>query len=101
MSKKCQIARQQKRVRQSELHKAKRLELKKIIADQSVSPEEKFEAVRKLDELPRDGSRTRSKPRCNITGRSRSYMRQFGISRIKFREMASEGYLPGVRMASW
>jgi len=54
-----------------------------------------------LQKLPRDSSKVRLRNRCALTGRSRGYMRDFGISRIKFREMAHEGKIPGIRKASW
>jgi len=54
-----------------------------------------------LQQLPRNSSRVRLHNRCKITGRPKGYMRQFGISRINFREMASEGLIPGVKKASW
>ncbi len=54
-----------------------------------------------LSRLPRNSSPIRLHNRCRITGRPRGYMRQFGISRITFREMASAGLIPGVKKASW
>lgn len=54
-----------------------------------------------LQRLPRDASPVRLHNRCPLTGRARGYMRDFGISRIAFREMALEGKIPGVRKASW
>ena len=54
-----------------------------------------------LSRLPRNSSPTRLHNRCRITGRPKGYMRQFGISRITFREMASAGLIPGVKKASW
>ena len=54
-----------------------------------------------LQRLPRDASPTRLKNRCAVTGRAGSYMRDFGVSRITFREMAHEGKLPGVTKSSW
>ncbi|MDR1544982.1 MAG: 30S ribosomal protein S14 [Prevotellaceae bacterium] len=54
-----------------------------------------------LQTLPRNSSYIRLHNRCKITGRPKGYMRQFGISRIQFREMASQGLIPGVRKASW
>lgn len=54
-----------------------------------------------LSLLPRNSSSIRLRNRCKLTGRPRGYMRQFGISRITFREMASKGLIPGVRKASW
>ncbi|MCB0495712.1 MAG: 30S ribosomal protein S14 [Cyclobacteriaceae bacterium] len=54
-----------------------------------------------LDKLPRNSSRVRLHNRCKLTGRPKGYMRKFGISRVTFREMASEGKIPGVTKASW
>ena len=54
-----------------------------------------------LQNLPRNSSPSRLHNRCMLTGRPRGYMRQFGISRIMFREMASKGLIPGVKKASW
>ena len=54
-----------------------------------------------LQTLPRNSSPIRLHNRCKITGRPKGYMRQFGISRIQFREMASNGLIPGVKKASW
>lgn len=54
-----------------------------------------------LQKLPKNASPVRLHNRCKLTGRPKGYMRQFGISRITFREMASEGLIPGVRKASW
>ena len=54
-----------------------------------------------LDKLPKNASPVRLHNRCKLTGRPRGYMRKFGISRVTFREMASEGKIPGVTKASW
>lgn len=54
-----------------------------------------------LQKLPRNASPTRVKNRCSITGRARGYIGRYGVSRIKFRELALDGKLPGVRKASW
>lgn len=54
-----------------------------------------------LDKLPRNSSRVRLHNRCKLTGRPRGYMRKFGISRVTFREMASDGKIPGITKASW
>ena len=54
-----------------------------------------------LQKLPRSSSPVRLKNRCAITGRSRGYMRAFGLSRMRFRELAREGKIPGVKKASW
>ena len=54
-----------------------------------------------LSRLPRNSSKVRLHNRCNLTGRPKGYMRQFGVSRITFREMASAGLIPGIKKASW
>jgi len=54
-----------------------------------------------LSQLPRNSSPTRMHNRCMLTGRPKGYMRQFGVSRIQFREMASAGLIPGIKKASW
>jgi small subunit ribosomal protein S14 len=54
-----------------------------------------------LQKLPRNSSAVRLHNRCNLTGRPKGFMRQFGISRINFREMALKGLIPGIRKASW
>ena len=64
-------------------------------------PVEAFEAAQKLQDLPKNSNPIRLHNRCKLTGRPKGYMRQFGISRIQFREMASNGLIPGVKKASW
>ena len=54
-----------------------------------------------LQKLPRNASPVRLKGRCFLTGRARAYMRDFGLSRIAFRELAQEGMIPGIRKSSW
>ena len=54
-----------------------------------------------LQKLPKNASPVRGRNRCKLTGRPRGYMRQFGISRVTFREMANQGLIPGVKKASW
>lgn len=54
-----------------------------------------------LQKLPKNSSQVRIHNRCNLSGRPKGYMRQFGISRINFREMALKGLIPGVKKASW
>ena len=78
----------------------KRAALKKIIATTD-DPAEAYEAARKLQSIPRNANPIRLHNRCKITGRPKGYMRQFGLSRIQFREMASAGLIPGVKKASW
>ena len=98
-------AREVKRERLVAKYAKKRAELKKIIAAANVATgeglEEAYEAAQQLQRLPHNASPVRLHNRCKITGRPKGYMRQFGISRIDFREMASNGLIPGVRKASW
>lgn len=89
MSRKSIIARQKKRERMVEKYAEKRQKLKE---------EGRWE---ELDLLPNNSSPVRLKNRCALTGRPRGYMRVFGISRIKFRELANQGLIPGVKKASW
>ncbi len=89
MAKTAWIARNEKRKRTVEKYAEKRKKLKE---------EGKWEELQKL---PRDASPTRVNNRCSLTGRCRGYIRKYGISRIKFRELALEGKIPGVRKASW
>ena len=70
-------------------------------ADRSLLDDAKVEAYRKLYKIPRDSSPTRFVNRCKVTGRPRAYMRDFGVSRIVFRELATQGMLPGVKKSSW
>jgi len=80
---------------------AKRLVLKKLIMDKNTPSEERFRAVVKLAEMPRNGARIRIRNRCALTGRARGYHRKFGLSRLMLRELASKGQIPGVTKASW
>lgn len=89
MAKKSMLARDKKRAEMIEKYAQKRKELKQL-GD--------YDALAKL---PRNSSPTRIKNRCVVTGRPRGYMRQFGLSRIQFREEASKGNVPGVTKASW
>ncbi|MBL6875743.1 MAG: 30S ribosomal protein S14 [Chitinophagales bacterium] len=89
MSRKSVVARQKKRERMVAKFASKRKALKEA-GD--------YEA---LDKLPKNASPVRLKNRCGLTGRPKGYVRFFGISRVKFRELASAGRLPGVTKASW
>ena len=95
------VAREVKRQRLVAKYAAKRAELKKIIANGNENPAEAYEAARQLQALPKNASPVRLHNRCKISGRPKGYIRQFGISRIEFRQMASAGLLPGVKKASW
>ena len=96
-------AREVKRARLAAKYAARREELKKIVNSGIVEEnrQEAYEAAQKLQALPKNSCAIRQHNRCSITGRPKGYMRQFGISRIQFREMASAGLIPGVKKASW
>lgn len=79
----------------------KRNTLKNIVNDKNVSMEERFAAVQKLSEMPRNTAMIRVRNRCALTGRPRGNYRFFGLSRNMLRELASSGKLPGVIKASW
>ncbi|MDR1032187.1 MAG: 30S ribosomal protein S14 [Holosporales bacterium] len=81
--------------------KNKRGALKSVIYNRKEEPAVRFAAQMKLAALPRNGSATRIRNRCEITGRARGYYRKFRISRIMIREMAAQGIIPGMRKASW
>ena len=78
---------------------AKRAALKEIV--RKGEPEEVEQAVIALQKLPKNACPIRMHNRCKLTGRPKGYMRQFGVSRINFREMAVNGLIPGVKKASW
>jgi small subunit ribosomal protein S14 len=80
---------------------AKRGALKAQIDDATLSMEERLDAQRRLQALPRNASPTRLRNRCSITGRPRGTFRMFGLGRNKLREAAMRGDIPGVIKASW
>jgi len=80
---------------------ARRQELKAIIKNPTSSEDQRAEAYASLRKMPRDASRIRIRNRCEMSGRPRAYLRQFGLARIAFRDMALAGLIPGVRKASW
>jgi len=101
MAKQSMKAREVKRVKLAEKFFAKRAELKTIISSVTSSDEERWDAVLKLQTLPRDSSPSRQRNRCRQTGRPHAFLRKFGLSRIKVRETAMRGEIPGLRKASW
>lgn len=101
MAKVSTIVKNNKRRKMAESQRAKRAELKAMIVNSSLSPEDREAAMIKLTKLNRNGSRVRTRNRCFLTGRSRGYYRKFNISRIKLRELAHQGVIPGVKKASW
>ncbi len=101
MAKKSVIKRNNKRKEMSELHRAKREALITASKDESLPFEERLKAQVKISELPRDGSKSRHRNRCAITGRGRGNFRKFGMSRIVLRDLASWGQVPGLVKSSW
>jgi small subunit ribosomal protein S14 len=101
MAKSSMKAREVKRAKLVVKYAEKRLALKAIIASPDSSDEERWEASLKLQSLPRDSSASRQRNRCRVTGRPHGFLRKFGLSRIKLREAAMRGEVPGLRKASW
>lgn len=104
MAKESMKARERKRERMVARDAKKREELTKILKSSDTSDEAtqaKWEAMMAIQKMPANGSKVRVHNRCGLTGRPRGYMRQFGISRVTFREMALDGKIPGVKKASW
>ena len=100
MAKKSMIEREKKRAKLVAKYAKKRAELKEQFR-QATEPLEKLEIHRKLQKLPRNSAPSRQRNRCWLTGRSRGYYRDFGLSRHVIREWAHQGLLPGVVKSSW
>ena len=101
MAKKSKIARNQQRQEVVDRYAAKRAELKKALVDPNSTDEEREAARVGLQKLPRNASPVRLRGRDAIDGRPRGYLSKFGISRVRFRDMAHKGELPGVTKSSW
>lgn len=101
MTKKSIKARELKRLKLASKFYVRRISLKKVILNQSVSHEKRWNAVLKLQTLPRDSSLSRQRNRCRQTGRPHAFLRKFGLSRMKVREAAMRGEIPGLRKSSW
>ena len=101
MAKQSMKAREVKREKLAKQYAVKRQALKDIISDVKTSDEDRWDAVLKLQQLPRDASPSRQRNRCNITGRPHGFLRKFGLSRIKVRELMMKGEIPGLKKASW
>ena len=104
MAKESMKARERKRERLVNRYEKKRAELTKILKSTDTSEEiqsQKWDAMMQIQKLPANSSKIRKHNRCGLTCRPRGYMRQFGISRVTFREMALAGKIPGVKKASW
>ncbi|GAA1360986.1 30S ribosomal protein S14 [Arthrobacter rhombi] len=101
MAKKSKIARNEQRKVIVERYAAKRAELKKTLVDETATDEAREEARLGLQKLPRNASPVRVRNRDSIDGRPRGTLQKFGISRVRFRDMAHRGELPGITKSSW
>lgn len=101
MATKAQMEREKRLRKKVARHSEKRAALVSTIKSGETSMEERELAYKKLAKMGRDASPTRLRNRCVLTGRSRGYLRKFGMSRIMFRQLALEGEIPGVTKASW
>lgn len=100
MAKKNMIEREKKRKRMVEKYAQKREELKEQF-ESATNQQQKLAIHRQIQQLPRDSARVRVRNRCWVTGRSRGFYSDFGLSRHVLREMAHQGLLPGVVKSSW
>ncbi|MDP9800464.1 small subunit ribosomal protein S14 [Arcanobacterium wilhelmae] len=101
MAKRSKIVADQRRREIVARYAERRAELKKRSVNPHLSEEERAEAMAALHALPRDASPTRLRNRDVVDGRPRGYLGKFGLSRVRFRKMALDGELPGVRKSSW
>jgi small subunit ribosomal protein S14 len=101
MAKTSSVEKNNRRRKLSKRFAGKRSRLKEIIGDKTKPLEERFEASLKLAALPRNGSATRIRNRCEVTGRPRAFYRKLKMSRIAIRELGSKGLIPGLVKSSW
>ncbi len=101
MAKKSSIEKNNRRRRMTKSQSGRRSRLKAIAMDKTKPMEERFAASLKLAELPRNGSATRIRNRCEVTGRPRGFYRKLKMSRIALRELGSKGLVPGLVKSSW
>ena len=101
MAKTSMVEREKRRAGIVKKYAARRAKLKELIRSPRTSPEERAAAQAALQSQPRDASAARQRKRCAITGRSRGVYRKFGLSRVKIREVAARGEIPGLTKASW
>ncbi|QJC38182.1 30S ribosomal protein S14 [Enterobacteriaceae endosymbiont of Donacia marginata] len=101
MAKESIKARELKRINLGKKFFLKRKKLKKIISSINTNDKDRWDAIFKLQSLPRDSSLSRQRNRCKITGRPHAFLRKFGLSRIKLREAAMKGDIPGLKKSSW
>src|SRR5215470_11151289 len=101
MAKTSSIEKNKRRRKLTKKFASKRSRLKAIANDRDKPLEERFDAAVKLAALPRNGSATRIRNRCNVTGRARGYYRKLKMSRIAIREFGAKGLIPGLVKSSW
>ncbi|MCW5682698.1 MAG: 30S ribosomal protein S14 [Xanthobacteraceae bacterium] len=101
MAKKSSIEKNERRRKMAKNTAAKRAKLKAIVMDKKVSIEDRFNAVLKLAQLPRNSAKERVRNRCAVTGRPRATYRKLKMSRLALREYGSKGLIPGLVKSSW
>ena len=101
MSKTSSVYRNLKRVKMAAKYSNRRQKQKAIMMDKNAYPEERMQAQFALQKFPKNSAKCRIRNRCRITGRSRSYYRKFGLSRVELRDLASFGEIPGLVKSSW
>ena len=101
MAKKSSIEKNERRRKMAKQFSGRRSRLKEVANDKTRPMEERFAASLKLAALPRNGSATRIRNRCEVTGRPRAYYRKLKMSRIALRELGSKGLIPGLVKSSW
>ena len=101
MAKKSSVEKNERRRRMTKNKAGKRAKLKAIVMDKKVSIEDRFNAVLKLSELPRNSAKERIRNRCLISGRPRAVYRKLGMSRMALREFGAKGLVPGLVKSSW
>jgi len=101
MARKAMVEKEERRARLVKMNWEKRQDLKKKSLDMNLPEEEREKARTALNKMSPNTSAVRMRNRCKITGRSRGFLRKFKLSRLTFREMASNGLIPGVTKSSW
>lgn len=101
MAKRSKIARNRQRAETVARYAERRLELKRACTDPGLDADQRARATRALHRLPRNASPTRLRSRDAVDGRPRAVLRRFGVSRMRLRELAHAGHLPGVTKSSW
>ena len=101
MAKKSSIEKNNRRRKMTKSQSGRRSRLKEIAMDKTRPMEERFAASLKLAALPRNGSATRIRNRCEVTGRPRGFYRKLKMSRIAMREQGAKGMIPGLVKSSW